>query len=470
MDEALVQLKLGAATLTRFVDFGSRANLTILSQEERWMILLGPTSSGLDMKTESVIDGVDYTDLELRSSLKTEDLEEEEEQKTGHGMDGEEKYLLSNIKKEEYEGWERPSEEVKSEDGVKDEGGVMELWLKQEKESGDERVKDEPDQNAQMDRGMKNGGQSDSDILPCKTGEALSQVFASSQCSSLHAEEVKLHQHIEGVPPNEHSMIWRSGGSRAENPPPPSSLHQHLAPPKTISTLTQSNTDSHGSHTCSQSGKQYRPLSLLTKHQQQCHTRPYQCSQCGKRYRHGALLTKHQKTLTKKCPFYCSDCGKSFKQSSSFTVHQRTHTGERPYHCSDCGKSFKQSSSFTVHKRIHTGERPYHCTDCGKSFSELGSLKSHQRTHTGEHPYHCSQCGKSFKNSSNLKSHQKSHTGERSYHCSQCEKSFKHSGSLKTHQRIHTPENSYTLRHCSDCAKSFKENSYGGAPISLFPV
>ncbi|KAJ8393377.1 hypothetical protein AAFF_G00060990, partial [Aldrovandia affinis] len=218
------------------------------------------------MKTEPVIDGVDYTDLELGSSLKTEDLEEEKERRTGHGMDGEEKYFLSKIKKEEYEGWERPSKEMKSEDGVKDEG-VMELWLKQEKESGDERVKVEPDQNAQMDRGMKNGEQSDSG----KTGEALSQVFASSQCSFLHAEEVKLHQHIEGVPPNEHSRILRSGGSRAENPPPPSSVHQHPAPPKTISTLTQSNTDSHGSHTCSQCVKQYRHLSQLIKHQR-CHT------------------------------------------------------------------------------------------------------------------------------------------------------------------------------------------------------
>ncbi|KAJ8392441.1 hypothetical protein AAFF_G00075660, partial [Aldrovandia affinis] len=104
------------------------------------------------MKTEPVIDGVDYTDFELGSSLKTEDLEEEKERRTGHGMDGEEKYFLSNIKEEEEdEGWERPSKEMKNEDGVKD-GGVFELWLKQEKESGDERVKDEPDQNAQMDR------------------------------------------------------------------------------------------------------------------------------------------------------------------------------------------------------------------------------------------------------------------------------------------------------------------------------
>ncbi|KAJ8392493.1 hypothetical protein AAFF_G00076180, partial [Aldrovandia affinis] len=223
----LIRLNLGVATLTSFVGIGSSANLTISSHEERWMTLLGPTSSGLDMKTEPVIDSGDYTDLELRSSLKTEDLEEEKEWKTGHGMDGEEIDILSNIKVEEDEGWE----EMKSEDGVKDEG-VMELWLKQEKESGDERVKDEPDQNAQMDRGMKNGGQSAYDILPCKTGGALYQVFASSQYSFLHAEEVKLHQHIEGVPPNEHSMILRSGGSSAENPPPPSSLRQHLRTPK----------------------------------------------------------------------------------------------------------------------------------------------------------------------------------------------------------------------------------------------
>ncbi|KAJ8362054.1 hypothetical protein AAFF_G00400030, partial [Aldrovandia affinis] len=108
------------------------------------------------MKTESVIDGMDYTEVELRSSLKCEDLEEKMEMKKEHGLDREEEVIIFNIKEEEEdEGWERPSEEMKSEDGVRD-----------------EEIK-EPDQKSQMNRGMKNGENCDSG----KTSDALPQDF-----------------------------------------------------------------------------------------------------------------------------------------------------------------------------------------------------------------------------------------------------------------------------------------------------
>ncbi|KAJ8366403.1 hypothetical protein AAFF_G00355910, partial [Aldrovandia affinis] len=243
--------------------------------------------------------------------------------------------------------------------------------------------------------------------------EVSSQVFTCSHCLFVHMEEVKLHQHIEKVHPEEYSRSLRFGGNEAENPLPPSSTHQHPTLPKTLPTPTQSHTGTPGAHTC---------------------------SQCGKRFTYPSLLTEHQRTHTGERPYHCSQCGKSFTQSSSLMRHQRTHTGEHPYPCSQCGKRFSEVCNLKKHQRIHTGERPYQCSQCGKRFSEVGNLKKHQQIHTGELPYHCSQCGKSFNTLQDLKQHQRTHTGERPYPCSQCGKSFSVVGHLKKHQRIHTSE------------------------------
>ena len=71
-------------------------------------------------------------------------------------------------------------------------------------------------------------------------------MFACSQCPFAHMEEVKLHQHVEKVHPEEHSRVLRSGGNGAENPLPPSSTDQHPTPPKTLPTPTQSHTGTPG--------------------------------------------------------------------------------------------------------------------------------------------------------------------------------------------------------------------------------
>ncbi|KAJ8367440.1 hypothetical protein AAFF_G00317880 [Aldrovandia affinis] len=137
--------------------------------------------------------------------------------------------------------------------------------------------------------------------------EVSCQVFTCSHCPFVHMEEVKLHQHIEKLHPEEYSRSLRFGRNGAENPLPPSSTHQHPTPPKTLPTPTQSHTGTPGPHTC---------------------------SQCGTSFRSEPLLKIHQRIHTGKHPYHCSQCGKSFTRSSSLTLHQRTHTGERPYHCS----------------------------------------------------------------------------------------------------------------------------------------
>ncbi|KAG7487271.1 hypothetical protein MATL_G00021440 [Megalops atlanticus] len=56
-----------------------------------------------------------------------------------------------------------------------------------------------------------------------QTAEVATQVFACSLCPFTHMEEVNLHQHIEKVHPEEYSRIL--GGSKAENPLPPTPQH-----------------------------------------------------------------------------------------------------------------------------------------------------------------------------------------------------------------------------------------------------
>ncbi|KAJ8403281.1 hypothetical protein AAFF_G00354980 [Aldrovandia affinis] len=95
------------------------------------------------------MDSMDYTGMEHRS-LTTQDMEN----KAGHGMSREERDILSNIKQEEEDegNGEMESGEIKRVDGVKDEE-VIELWVKEEKESDEESG---TDQTTQPGRGFNN--------------------------------------------------------------------------------------------------------------------------------------------------------------------------------------------------------------------------------------------------------------------------------------------------------------------------
>ncbi|KAJ8377155.1 hypothetical protein SKAU_G00077350 [Synaphobranchus kaupii] len=229
---------------------------------------LRPASSGEDVKTEPVMDSTDYSGVELRSSLvKSEEIEESIERKNGYGASREEKLIFFNIKEEEEEGGERLREEVKRKDGVKYEEDEVFEW-KEEKE----REGNEMEQAPKTDRGLNKEGipekqeeeGSSSLVTSCllkqprvpspgspiiSSRKGQSEVFACSQCPFSHIEEVKLHQHIEKVHPEEHSSILRTSGNLKS--------HQRVHRRDCL-------------FHCFQCGKGFKESSALIEHQQNC--------------------------------------------------------------------------------------------------------------------------------------------------------------------------------------------------------
>ncbi|KAG5847980.1 hypothetical protein ANANG_G00132020, partial [Anguilla anguilla] len=86
------------------------------------MKCLGSTSSGEDIKAESVMDSSDYVGAEPRSSSnRCGDVEDRTERKTGYLMSREQNDVLTNMKEEE-EDRERQSVKMGMKDSVRDEG------------------------------------------------------------------------------------------------------------------------------------------------------------------------------------------------------------------------------------------------------------------------------------------------------------------------------------------------------------
>ncbi|KAG5851251.1 hypothetical protein ANANG_G00091090 [Anguilla anguilla] len=83
-------------------------------------------------------------------------MEEKMERKTAYWR--EEEDIVSCIKKEEV-GWEGQSEEMKREDGVRDE--IRAVWREQEEEEREQRMRAESPQTGDIDRVLKNGGKLD---------------------------------------------------------------------------------------------------------------------------------------------------------------------------------------------------------------------------------------------------------------------------------------------------------------------
>ncbi|XP_031162660.1 zinc finger protein ZFMSA12A-like isoform X1 [Sander lucioperca] len=207
---------------------------------------------------------------------------------------------------------------------------------------------------------------------------------------------------------------------------------------------------------CSQCGKSFKKMHLLSKHEL-THTqnRNFTCRQCGKVYSSMRELKSHQKIHPPKLSNQCMQCGKFFSSVAGLTAHELRHRQQRTQICVRCGKAFKNKHDLNLHMRSHTGERPFQCTYCGKCFSVSGNLNVHIRTHTGEKPYLCSDCGKGFVSAGELQIHRRTHTGEKPYKCTVCEKGFTMASKLTIHMRIHTGERPYI---CPECGKGFSRS------------
>ncbi|KAI1900981.1 hypothetical protein AGOR_G00055430 [Albula goreensis] len=97
------------------------------------------------------------------------------------------------------------------------------------------------------------------DMSPTKqdAGDSIDvcQVFPCPECPFFHMEEEKLQQHIEKVHPEEFCRILTAKENGAENPPSPSSSHQHPALPKTPPIQTQADAGATESFPCPQLGE-----------------------------------------------------------------------------------------------------------------------------------------------------------------------------------------------------------------------
>ncbi|XP_034146073.1 uncharacterized protein LOC105020312 isoform X2 [Esox lucius] len=346
------------------------------------------------------------------------------------------------------------------------------------------------------------------------TVESSSLVFACSQCSFNHTDELNLRQHLKELHPEEYRRLLSARESETETPPGPSSTLLNPCPSDVLHTQGKIGKHTPRSRTCSVCGKHFSRATDMRRHQRS-HTgeRPYGCNQCGKSFQYSFDLKRHQRKGTGSRSFQCctleegfdqekdlnthcsvahaadrqvcdddmglklspplgperdqSSCSEegqhkcpdsemSFSQISQMKQHQLNHSDGDLLQCKHCSQKCPDSDALTKHLQMHNGDQPFQCSLCKTDFTQLTCLRQHYlKTHKNEGSFLCSLCPKSFPKLSNLIKHQRTHTGQRPYQCSHCPKRFTQLQILTRHERIHTGEKPFL---CSDCGKSFRSS------------
>ncbi|KAJ8332564.1 hypothetical protein SKAU_G00423530 [Synaphobranchus kaupii] len=491
MDEC----ELSSMSRPPFTGVVDSTSLTITNSQSDYMsdfTLLSSTTSGKEIKTESVMDSTYYTGVETRSNLnRCEDMEESIEKKTGCLMNQEVKDVLINMKQEDEEGGERQSVKMEREHGARDE---VRLWKKEEIKKDEQEEYGLTQQVTQTVKCEKNEGKSEDGQ---QEGEELSTLATSCLVNQPRVLIRRLEMADYSLPVQIAPLSIAS--KRGQGMRSPWKLHE-LSPQRRNGSLWQeghvvtrkrrtvgqldrplkvrpSSSDKEISTEASFISPAIPPRNQNTGNRKEVNLHPHiekihpeEYSRALNSGGKGAekqlppSSTHQHPTPPKTLPtpttshtgtpgtHICSQCGKGFPTPYKLKRHKQTHTGERPHKCSQCGKYFTRLGNLNVHQRSHTGERPYKCSQCGKSFNYLSDLKIHQRSHTGERPHKCSQCGKCFTRLSSLKIHQRTHIDERPYKCSLCGKSFNYLTDLKIHQQSHTSKRPHK---CSQCGKCF---------------
>ncbi|MED6290854.1 hypothetical protein CHARACLAT_017713 [Characodon lateralis] len=182
--------------------------------------------------------------------------------------------------------------------------------------------------------------------------------------------------------------------------------------------------------------------------------KPFCCDLCGQRFCHKASLNRHMKIHTGQKPLFCDLCGQRFSQRANLNEHMRIHTGQKPFCCDLCGQRFNQKASLNRHMRIHRGQKPFCCDTCGLRFNQKASLNRHMRIHTGQKPFSCDLCGQRFSQKSSLNRHMSIHTGQKPFCCDLCEQRFTLKDNLNRHMRIHTGPKPFC---CDLCGQRFSQ-------------
>uniref|UniRef100_A0A7S2XHY5 C2H2-type domain-containing protein n=1 Tax=Lotharella oceanica TaxID=641309 RepID=A0A7S2XHY5_9EUKA len=167
------------------------------------------------------------------------------------------------------------------------------------------------------------------------------------------------------------------------------------------------------------------------------------------------VLMAHQALMEKR--HVCSECGKTFKFLSLLSTHKRRHQDDRPFSCMYCNSTFKLEWNLKAHARAHFSTLPPRrirfCTCCNQTLP-LPLYNRHVR------PFRCDECGAAYALKHRLAVHSVKHSQLTRFNCSICGRPFKYKNARKTHEAVHFPlADNNTTCPVPGCMRGFRHRS-----------